>query len=191
MEKLVYLSTDAVARSLRNDRAHFAAPGHVEECVLYTLDPAPVDHAPTAVLTVWLSCLDRREPIERFLARSAARFHGYVVTESTTLARGVAELTRTTVELLEKPKPLARQAWLDSLELAHEGMEHGLVLARNIVTRSLFSDAPPLDVMREGVGAEAATEGELAGERLSHLGLYRPGRSFVGERLTLRRGRFI
>jgi hypothetical protein len=39
--------------------------------------------------------------------------------------------------------------------------------------------------MREGVGAEVSHEGE----RISQLGLYRFGRSFVGERLILRRGR--
>jgi hypothetical protein len=190
MEKLVYLSTDPLARTLRREREKFSAPSDVQATVLYTLDPADRGGAPSAVLTVWLACVDRREPIERFLALSGARFHGYVVTESSARRRSVAEVTRGTLELLDRPAALPRQAWLDSLEIAHEGMEHGLVLARNVIARSLTGDAPPLDVLREGVGAEARAEDEWAGERVSQLGLYTPGRSFVGERLTLRRGHF-
>jgi hypothetical protein len=169
MEKLVYVSYDQSAHVLREHLDQLDLPRAVESAALYLLDPPASGEGPSAVLTAWLSCVDRRAPIERFLERGG-RFHGYVASETSLSRRALPEVTRATVELMEMPENVPNvNVWLDTLELSRDGMREGVQFARNLLVRALSSEAPHLVLVREGVGAQAREAERSTSDRSSWL----------------------
>jgi hypothetical protein len=174
MEKLVYVSYEHGAHDLRAHLDQLDLPRAVESAALYLLDPPANGEGPRAVLTAWLSCVDRRGPIERFLSRAPAKFHGYVASETTVAKRALPDSTRATLEIMEMPENVSNvNVWLDTLELSKDGMRDGMQFARNLLVRALSPDAPHLVFLREGVGTQAHDVDKSTGDRNSWV----PGRT--------------
>jgi hypothetical protein len=171
MEKLVYVSYEQGAHELRAHLDQLDLPRAVESAALYLLDAPANGQGPSAVLTAWVSCVDRRGALERFLSRAPAKFHGYVASETTvTPKRALPDSTRATLELMEMPENVSNvNVWLDTLELSRDGMREGVQFARNLLVRALSSDAPHLVLLREGVGTQARDVERSTGDRVSWL----------------------
>jgi hypothetical protein len=170
MEKLVYVSYEPGAHDLRAHLDQLDLPRAVESAALYLLDPPVNGEGPSAVLTAWLSCVDRRGPLERFLARGRAKFHGYVASETTVAKRALPDSTRATLEIMEMPENVSNvNVWLDTLELSRDGMRDGVQFARNLLVRALSPEAPHLVLVREGVGTQARDVERSTGDRSSWL----------------------
>lgn len=191
MEKLVYLSYDDEARALRELVGSATLTREIESAALCVLRPSS-RRGPSAAITAWLPCIDRRASLENLLGRVGARFYAYVATESRIASPALPDVTPATLELMEKPQNTKLTTWLDSLERSPEGMRDGLVFARNVLVRALSPTAPRIHVLREGVGARARDSEPPPppmGERISQLSMYATAQSFGGERIVLKRGR--
>ena len=136
--------------------------------------PWPAEETPlAAVVSLWLDCYERREPHEAILAEVGDRHAAYLVTESLYSDYGTNAHARprdwpdgerspglVTVSLLERPKRLEPEEWLERWHGTHspvsEAMQPRCRYVRNAVVRPLTPGAPPYEGIVEEAWPSAA-----------------------------------
>jgi hypothetical protein len=136
--------------------------------------PPPAGEAtPSALVSLWLDCYDRREPLEAVLRDASVRIAGYLVTESLyrdyggnewALPRdwpdGVRSPGPLTITYFEQKRGMERAEWIEFWHTKQSPMSEAVQprarYVRNTVTQILTPDAPPLAGIVEEAWPSAA-----------------------------------
>ena len=118
------------------------------------------EHTPTALVSVWVDCYDRRAGVEKILADVSVRLHGYQVLESLYTDYGTSRWAAPrdwpdgerspgilTVALFEQLPGTDFEEWLAFWHGRQSPMSEAIQprcrYVRNLVVRPLAPDAPP------------------------------------------------
>lgn len=124
-------------------------------------------HAPDALVTFWLECIQDRAPAEALVAANAGRHAGYLVVESQALRlvtdpaqRGTRTRGFSLVGCIEPRAGLSHAAFIERWETVHRDVaiqtQSTFSYVRNEVVRPVTKDAPPWQgVIEEGFPSEA------------------------------------
>jgi len=124
-------------------------------------------HAPDALVTFWLECIQDRAPAEALLAANARRIAGYLVVESQALRLATDPAQRGTrtpgfslVGCIEPRPGLSHAEFIERWETVHRDVaiqtQSTFSYVRNEVVRPVTQDAPPWQgIIEEGFPSEA------------------------------------
>jgi hypothetical protein len=148
--ELLALGVNGLTIDLDDDQADVAAP----------VAPPAGEDLPEALVSVWVDCYDRRDPIERVLGSVSVRFDGYQVLESLYSDYGMSRWSKPrdwpdgerspgilTVALLEQPPGSDTEEWLSFWHGRQSPMSEAIQprcrYVRNFVVRALEPGKPP------------------------------------------------
>jgi hypothetical protein len=159
-EELLKLGARKLSMSIADELAEYAQGSRITQMS----DPI------CATVSLWLDTALARAPFERAIASAAARYSGYLVTESVPIVNTkqrapVGDRTPgiNTIAFLEKPDSMTYEAWLDQWQGHHTQVaidtQSTFLYIQNVVVRTLTEGAPPWTaIVEEGFPREALTD---------------------------------